>query len=793
RYMGNRVSGAVDASHYPVYEPGLFSAPGLGLDNVTFPQAGAGVAAHTAVAFAAAAIPGLAGFDRAAGDPGQRGSYAQTLGRHLSEQSGGTEEGMAAALDALRSDPAQLAGLAETAQAVYLRDRAEAALGEILPADLYGALPAEELGAMEGALAARMSAETDGTPAGITAWLGTLDAATLPSSLLDASAQDAAEGTRYISLFGDPDFSLTSLQDAFRYMGNRVSGAVDASHYPVYEPGMEDEGLGVEVRLRQITPRENNPDQPILNWINENVLQSGPVRAFLQTRGIRDVYVAETGLRLGTTYPFDQRRQFMEIDDAARLLRKGVADIAGALRSGDMAQVKAAWADLKNELYVSSDLAFRPNRGTLSEPVQAPAFDQAALLGITTALGEILPALPPTEAARSLFVEMSLKNNQQTGGIVEDPDAPSGYRMNVARDEATGEYVVLKPIVMKSILQFETFSQLPEAMNPMQVPFVGGIYPSLEVRTMDYVGPNAGYWVIPPGQRLTERQVALLQEGIVDPALFSENGNLPDAWRPLFRGFESDSLFGLNVQNRNDHMTGLAPEARPATGEPYRTRMDFEFGADVLVTPTAGTPLAPFGGYIGFSPFRMGGGAVVKADVFPEPPGVGRVITMNDAGEIVDRPGRDGVTLRNRTFENRPDGLTTVFVPPELQSSPNAMPDEQIVVNLPSQTAFALVPEIGRWGRHSEEATLTWLSALSDDADPGVSAAASRALVVWGRQPANPGSRITEDQRTAIGNVVTALIDLYQRAEPARLPGAEGAPGPDAIDIVPEDTNLGGF
>ena len=390
--------------------------------------------------------------------------------------------------------------------------------------------------------------------------------------------------------------------EALGYARNRIEATPDAAGYPTYTPGLEDTVPSREIPIREIRPRESDPSQPVLDFVNDRVLGNPIVEAALKRAGIDRVFLSESGIRTGISGLGSQTRQFTEIDDAIQTLRHGLGDITGAAMRGDWNGVQAATADLVRDLDRNSDQAFRPNRGTISEVVQAPGVTQMLQLGATMGPGLVSDRLPalPGEMARSLFVEMSAKNNLYdlggTGGLVmrDGADPSAGYRLNVAFDEQSGDYVLLAPLRVKSINQAEVLLQLPESLNPAQIPFVGGLYPSLEVRTMDYVGSNAGYFDLPPGTRFTPRQVSLLNEGIMDPALFSESGQDPDVHRELMRTFEALSLPVLpntNIRNRDDPFTQHTPDRDP--GAPYRLRTDFELGLGLTLTPAAGTPLAP--------------------------------------------------------------------------------------------------------------------------------------------------------------------------------------------------------
>jgi hypothetical protein len=708
-------------------------------------------------------------------DAQQSAAHRAVLRQWLISSGDGSEASMRALLHQLRTDGQTQTSLRHIAGELYARERAAQALPALIGRDIYYQFSPEQIGALQSALAERLLNRTDGTAQGMSRYLETLSRQRrVGLDLLEESGAfsqtESPTQPRSISLFGDPDFRLQSLRDAFGYMGNRVTGSVDRSMYPQYQAGMENAGRSVPVQLRELTYLTPREDQPVLNWINQHVLRNPALLTLLRNRGIRELQLTEMGLRVGTTFPFDQRRQFVEIDDLVRVVRTGIADIATEIYQRDWAGVQAAWTRMMAQLNAASDQAFRPNRGTMSEGVQAPALDQGAILGASTVAGL------PGEVARSLFIEMSAKNNVEseggTGGIVLDARSPSGYRLNVAYDN--GQYVVLRPIVMKSILQTEVLGQaapilpltggnlpIQSLLNPLQVPWVGFL-PTVEVRSMNYVGENAGYWVIPAGARLTERQVALLNEGIADPALFSEAGNAANDWRLLFRGFESDSMLGMNVRNREDNMRTMTPERGGQNA--YQLRGDVEVGLGLTVSPLIGTPLAPFSKYFGVTPFRMGGGAVFKATVFPEPPGVGRLITMSQDGGITEQ------TLRSTAFEARANGITMIRVPPELQDPEHAAALNTVFVALPSQAALIFAPNTGfsaetvipRWGRHSQQAVSAYINAMTQSTNNDVRSAALNAARVFERHPAVHGSRFLMEQRDALLRVVLAEVHRIQ-------------------------------
>jgi hypothetical protein len=381
-----------------------------------------------------------------------------------------------------------------------------------------------------------------------------------------------------------------------------------------------------------------------------------------------------------------------------------------------------------------------------------------------------------------------------TGGIIaKDPANPeAGYRLNVARNPETGNYRLMAPLQFKSIGQVEVLMQLPGNLNPAQIPFMGGLYPSLEVRTMDYKGANAGYfnvWPSAPAQReagpsdivlqrangsaieLTPRQVSLLQEGILDPALFSEAGGTGIA--KLMRTFEAVPLIpGTAIQNANDPFTDYVPGHQP--NEPRRLRTDFEFGVSATVTPLAGVPgagvfggaLAPLSKFVplGFTPFRAGAGGVIKFDIFPTQPQVSQLVTADTSGAILKSE-----PIPNTTNSNA-QSITRLRVPPEQQGSAASPAAQTISIDVPS---LAFLPFTGAktWRPESRDAVMSFLNGTQADnrtqtgqvADPAVEAAVDKAYAVFGRQPISGLRLISEDQTAALRQVIQDMISRAQR------------------------------
>ena len=127
------------------------------------------------------------------------------------------------------------------------------------------------------------------------------------------------------------------------------------------------------------------------------------------------------------------------------------------------------------------------------------------------------------------------------------------------------------------------------------------------------------------------------------------------------------------------------------------------------------------------------------------------------------------------TNENLPQAVTTFRLPPELQSGAAAAEQRTVFVSIPSAAALPFAEGANRWNRHSQEAIMVTLNQLDaanrgpdgTPADPALERALNAAYLVFGRDPAEPRSGISGEQREALRGVIQAELGRAQRLSAA--------------------------
>jgi hypothetical protein len=328
--------------------------------------------------------------------PLERASRQDAVALLIMEDSDGTPRGMRTAATALAGRPSVRDDVTSLATRLMARDIAEQVLTSRLPQETLKASPPDALGMARQKIADRLVAEGGDTEQGMRVIAGRINPRDV---FLEASVETQESPIR---LRNSLEVSPQVVVDGIRYGRNRIDAAPQPNEFPLLSPDIQVESRDPRA-LPVLKPRQNNPDQPVLNFVNDKVLQNPIVKAALAKVGIDKVFVVESGLRVGVTGLGSQTRQFVEIDPLINLLKAGLGDIANAVKAGEPADIRAAAANLARQLTISSDQAFRPGRGTLAEIFQAPVVTQGLQLGLGIVPGLIDPNLPsfPAEGAKS--------------------------------------------------------------------------------------------------------------------------------------------------------------------------------------------------------------------------------------------------------------------------------------------------------------------------------------------------------------------------------------------------------